>query len=54
MRKKDYQMVALDRDIHEELKRFCVMNGYTINGLMTKLAKECIAKHSQQQVKQEA
>ena len=53
MRNKDYQMVAIDKDIHEQLKRFCVMHGYTINGLMTKLARDYIAKHSQPE-KQEA
>lgn len=53
MRKKDYQMVAIDRDVHEALKRFCVLHGYTINGLMTQLAKDYMAKHSQR-AKQEA
>lgn len=53
MRKKDYQMVAIDKEIHEELKRFCVLHGYTINGLMTKLARDYIDRHKQQ-VKQEA
>lgn len=54
MRKKDYRMVAIDPEIHEALKRFCVMHGYTINGLMTKLARDYISKHSQQDTKQGA
>lgn len=54
MRKKDYRMVAIDPEIHEALKRFCVMNGYTINGLMTQLAKDYISKHSKGALKQEA
>jgi hypothetical protein len=53
MRKKDYQMVAIDKEVHEALKRFCVLHGYTINGLMTRLAIEYIEQHSRK-VKQEA
>ena len=53
MRKKDYKMVAIDRDVHEALKRFCVFHGYTINGLMTQLAKDYMAKTTWQSTARE-
>ena len=41
---KEYGTIAVEKSFHEEAKKFCVLNGYTLGGLVTQLLEDFMNK----------
>lgn len=42
--RKEYSMLAIDKQLHKDVKAFCARNGITMISLVESLLKSCISR----------